>query len=260
METNSFTCKVCGGTEIIIAEGRKLCRKCGAIIEEKIIQYAGREYRELGNVITTKMEYRIYRLKKRIHDISEELSIPPHIREMAIKTALRLMKHSNHNMKATTIALISLLYTTKLSGNIVLYERMKKYIVLKKGRGRGIGNKKHNLIRKMGWKTPKFSALTYLNLISNRIIDQLGSVNEKELVKEIVRNATKIYLDNRNVFIGKRPNTVAAVLLYLGEEITRRHRGTRKRLINLDILSNASGIGRNTIINRVSQYRRLLKL
>ena len=237
-----------------------LCSRCGAIISQNIEDTHYRVFREIGEIKSTSIEFKIYRVKRRLYEICDELDIPPHIREHAFRVAMDLIRSSHLKMKATTLSIISLLYATKLMGNVVLYEKTKKYADKYRGGRHRIGKKKHFIFRSIGWREPRFSALTYITLIARRIsqLEDIQSKYGEKYIRSIVRAALDMYISNRRVFIGKKPNTVAAILLYLAEEKVANIGRRGSRLFNVDILSKTAGVSKNTVKNRIAQYRRLL--
>lgn len=244
-----------------MVNGMELCKRCGAILDEDDEAVPYRRYRELGGMLTTNVEFRVYRLKRKIQEICDELDIPHQIRDAALDVALKLLKHNQSRMKATTISLISILYAIKLSGNIVLYEKMKEYLGKYRGGRCRIGNKKHNILRSIGWREPNIDVIAYLNLIVKRVEKMQDNDGRLDLhyIREVTKKAVEIYAKYRRIFIGKRPSTIATILLYLAEERLDCNSGKRfKRVLTIDLLSQVSGVSQNTIKNRVSQYRRLL--
>lgn len=262
MENNIYICSVCGGSGRINVKGMTLCTRCGAILSMDIEEAGYRGFREIGNITSTSIEFKMYRLKKKLYEICDELGVPTNIREAAYKNALELIRSGHIKMKATTLSIISLLYTTKLMGNIVLYEKTKKYAdKYRRGRHR-IGSKKHSVFRSIGWREPRINTLAYINFIAKRVaqLEEATRNYSNKYIRNVVKTALEMYINNRTIFLGKKPSTVAAILLYLAEEKVANIGRRGNRLFNVDTLSRASGVSRNTVKNRIAQYRRLLKL
>jgi len=257
LDVNTFICNVCGGRNQIIVNRMLVCARCGNILMEPydIYRPSYKQYREFVTMYFPR--FTVYRLKRKLDEICSELDVPPNIRLNALHTALKICKECNSRMKATTLALISLAYAIKLSGNIALYEKMKRYIrSYRRGRNR-LNKIKSNVLRSMGARQPPPDVLSHINLYVDRVLRHRGKyIHDMNYVNRVVRTAVNLYISNRLKFLGKKPNTIATVMLYLAEEKLGVRR--RNRLFDVETLSKVSGVSVVTIRLRANEYKKII--